>query len=84
VIHIRRDKLEIIRNILTICKRDDANKTKIVYQANLNFKTAGIYLEWLINHELIIREDGIYKITSKGHELLANLEDVSLFLDEMK
>lgn len=80
--NIRRDKLEIIRSILLICKKKDANKTKIVYQANLNFKTAGVYIDWLINHELIKKEDGIYQITSKGNELLSNLQDVSLFFNE--
>jgi predicted transcriptional regulator len=80
---IRRDKLEIIRNILQICKKGDATKTKIVYQANLNFKTAGIYLDWLINHELIIKEENTYRATVKGIELLSNLQDVSLFLSEI-
>jgi len=81
VINIRRDKLEIIRSILLICKKKDANKTKIVYQANLNFKTAGVYIDWLLNHELIKKEENTYQITSKGDELLSNLEDVTLFFD---
>ncbi|HWQ20196.1 MAG TPA: winged helix-turn-helix domain-containing protein, partial [Methanotrichaceae archaeon] len=34
---MRRDKLQIILDILEICV-NGANKTKIVYQANLNFK----------------------------------------------
>ena len=80
---IRRDKLEIIRSILLICKNKDANKTKIVYQANLNFKTAGVYIDWLINHELIKKEDSIYQITPKGNGLLSNLQDVSLFFNEI-
>jgi predicted transcriptional regulator len=84
VINIRRDKLEIIRSILLICKKKDANKTRIVYQANLNFKTAGIYLDWLLNHELIKKEDSTYQIAPKGNELLSNLQDVSLFFDETK
>jgi predicted transcriptional regulator len=81
-INIRRDKLEIIRSILLICKKKDANKTKIVYQANLNFKTAGVYIDWLINHELIKKEDSTYQITPKGNGLLSNLQDVSLFFNE--
>jgi predicted transcriptional regulator len=80
-INIRRDKLEIIRNILLICKKGDATKTRIVYQANLNFKTAGIYLDWLINHDLVNKEDNFFKVTSKGVELLSNLQDVTLFLN---
>ncbi len=80
--NIRRDKLEIIRNVLLICQKKDANKTKIVYQANLNFKTAGIYIEWLINQGLIKKNDGTYQITPKGSELLSNLQDVSLFFSD--
>jgi predicted transcriptional regulator len=80
-IDIRRDKLEIIRNILLICKKGDATKTKIVYQANLNFKTAGIYLDWLIKHDLVNREENSFKVTPKGVELLSNLQDVTLFLN---
>jgi predicted transcriptional regulator len=83
-IKIRRDKLEIIRSILLICKKKDANKTKIVYQANLNFKTAGVYIDWLIGHEMISKEDSTYQITPKGNELLSNLQDVSLFFNEIK
>jgi predicted transcriptional regulator len=79
---IRRDKLEIIRSILLICKKGDATKTKIVYQANLNFKTAGIYLDWLISHELIRKEESSFQITPKGMDLLSNLQDVSLFFNE--
>jgi predicted transcriptional regulator len=73
--------LEIIRNILLICKKGDATKTRIVYQANLNFKTAGIYLDWLIKHDLVNKEENFFKVTSKGVELLSNLQDVTLFLN---
>jgi predicted transcriptional regulator len=66
---------------LIICKNKDANKTKIVYQANLNFKTAGIYLDWLIKHDLVNKEENSFKVTSKGVELLSNLQDVTLFLN---
>ena len=44
---MKRDKLEIARNILLICK-DGAKKTEIVYKANLNFKNAEVYLKWLV------------------------------------
>ncbi|MGD0953243.1 MAG: winged helix-turn-helix domain-containing protein [Methanotrichaceae archaeon] len=36
---MKRDKLEIARNILLICK-NGAKKTEIVYKVNLNFKNA--------------------------------------------
>lgn len=49
---MRRDKLKIILDILDICN-DGANKTKIVYQANLNFKMANIYLDIMTNEGLL-------------------------------
>jgi predicted transcriptional regulator len=63
-----------------LCKKG-AKKTKIVYEANLNFKTAGAYLDWLINQKMIIKEDGSFKTTLRGAELLSDLQSVSTFLD---
>jgi predicted transcriptional regulator len=82
VLEKRRDKLEIMRSILSICKKDDATKTRIVYRANLNFKTAGIYLDWLMNKGLVAKDENHFKLTTKGSELLLNLQDISpLFSD---
>lgn len=78
----RRDKLEIIRCILCLCKKDESTKTKIVYGSNLNFKTAGIYLNWLINKELVAQEENYFKLTSKGTELLSSLQEMSPFFNE--
>jgi predicted transcriptional regulator len=83
VLEKRRDKLEIIRSILSICKTDDATKTRIVYNANLNFKTAGIYLNWLINKELVSKDENHFKLTTKGTELLSNLQDISPLFNEV-
>lgn len=78
----RRDKLEIIKYILSICRNGDATKTRIVYRANLNFKTAGIYLNWLINRELVSKNETHFKLTTKGTELLSNLQEITpLFND---
>ena len=77
---MKRDRLGIIRSILLIC-RTGAKKTEIVYKANLNFKNAGVYLQWLIDQELITKEDNIYKTTSKGAKLLSDLQSVSDLMD---
>jgi predicted transcriptional regulator len=74
---MKRDKLEIIRSILLICKNGGAKKTKIVYEANLNFKSADVYLRFLMDHEMIIKEGTTYKTTPKVVELLSNLKEVS-------
>jgi predicted transcriptional regulator len=77
---MKRDKLDIIESILLIC-RDGAKKTEIVYKANLNFKNAEVYLNWLIDREMIMKEGKIFEITSKGSELLSNLQRTSIFMD---
>jgi predicted transcriptional regulator len=83
VLEKRRDKLEIIRSILSICKTNDATKTRIVYKANLNFKAAGIYLNWLMNKELVSKNENHFKLTAKGTELLSNLQDISPLFNEI-
>jgi predicted transcriptional regulator len=77
---MKRDKLEIASSILLICK-EGAKKTEIVYKANLNFKNAEGYLKWLIDREMILKEGRFFKITSKGSELLSNLQNTSKFMD---
>ena len=77
---MKRDKLEIARNILIICK-DGAKKTEIVYKANLNFKNAESYLKWLNDREMITKEGRFFNITSKGSDLLSNLQSTSALMD---
>jgi predicted transcriptional regulator len=77
---MKRDKLEIIQSILLICK-NGAKKTEIVYKANLNFKNAEVYLKWLINREMIVKDGKFFKITPEGSELLSNLQSASKFMD---
>ncbi|MGD0954546.1 MAG: winged helix-turn-helix domain-containing protein [Methanotrichaceae archaeon] len=77
---MKRDKLEIARNILLICK-DGAKKTEIVYKVNLNFKNAEGYLKWLIDREMILKEGKFFKITSRGSELLSNLQNTSQLME---
>ncbi len=69
----RRNKLEILGNILDICKERGSSKTRIVYQANLNFRTVKPYLDLLIQKDLIKVKPGkkiLYETTERGRELL--------------
>jgi predicted transcriptional regulator len=77
----RRNKLEIITCILTICRSKGSSKTKVVYQANLNFKNATLYLDWLIKRGYLEKDDKLYKTTPSGLELLANLTDIALMIN---
>ena len=74
---MKRGRIEIARNVLLICKKDAVTKNRIIRRANLNSKTAGSHLNWLMGHELIIKEENIFRITPKGIELLSNLQNLS-------
>ena len=77
---MKRDRLEIIRSILIICK-NGSKKTEIVYKSNLNFKNGEAYLQWLIDRDLITKEEKFFKTTPKGVKLLSDLQSASAFLD---
>ncbi len=74
----RRSRHEIIMAILEVVV-DGANITKIVYKANINFKMAKNYLNYLIEKELIevlsVNGRDVYKITEKGKSMLMRFRD---------
>lgn len=81
---MRRGKIEIMSTILNVCI-DGANKTKIVYQANLNFRTVNLYLELLTRNGLIEIEIGsptLYRTCSKGIEFMKNIDSAQQLLGE--
>jgi predicted transcriptional regulator len=59
-----------------------SSKTRIVYQANLNFKNAGVYLDWLIKRGYLVKEDKVYRTTPSGLALLANLTDITSMISQ--
>ena len=66
-----RDRVEIVANILEIC-RNDTRKTKIMYQANLSFELLAKYLR-LLQQANLIKVDhygSVYSATDKGLEFL--------------
>jgi len=73
----RRSNDVIVSQILKICIHG-ASKTRIVYQANMNFMTVGPYLDNLIKSGCIesIHEGSriIYKTTPKGMDLKERFE----------
>jgi predicted transcriptional regulator len=82
---MKRSRSQIVAEILETCT-NGANKTRIVYQANLNFKTVNPYLQNLMDNHLIDLDQGEYQITSQGMKLLERLNRVNdiLFMDSMK
>ena len=76
---MKRSRDMIISKILDICT-GGAHKTRIVYQANLNFRTVNPYLELLKNDGMINPKiDGkivIYETTARGFALLDNFKQI--------
>lgn len=73
---MKRGRYEIIEDILNICKDGGANKTRIVYRANLNFKNAGIYIDFLILRGMIVKDGNKFKTSMKGLELVSAMKDI--------
>ena len=82
---MKRSKHVILSEILDICK-DGACKTKIVYQANLNFRTVGPYIDLLIKNCLIEVKQGenlLYETTDKGNILLDEFKHINSQISEL-
>jgi predicted transcriptional regulator len=79
IILMKRSRDVIISEILDICT-DGAHKTKIVYQANLNFRTVNPYLELLTKNGMINaqkeRNPVVYETTTRGLALLENYKQI--------
>jgi predicted transcriptional regulator len=77
---MKRSRDMIISQILDVCTKGGASKTRIVYQANLNFRTVNPYIELLKNNDMIYTrtENGlkVYEITTKGLALLDNYKHI--------
>ncbi|MCX8206800.1 MAG: winged helix-turn-helix domain-containing protein [Methanothrix sp.] len=80
----RRSKVQIMSDILEICI-DGANKTKIVYNANLNFKMLNSYLDALTKKGLLhVRKDqgNEYVTTEEGIRMLETCRSIYLELGQ--
>ncbi len=79
LVHKRRGRVEIMMDILDKAS-SGANKTKIVYGANLNFNMTKRYLPLLIERGLIVQVNGdngaLYKITERGREILRDYKRI--------
>lgn len=82
---MRRSRPMIILQILSVCD-SGANKTRIVYHANLNFKIVNHYIDLLTTKGLITAKQGIprcYETTEKGKDLLKSLRMIDRELNEV-
>ena len=82
---MKRSRPEIISQILDTCM-SGASKTRIVYQANLNFKSVNSYLDLLIKNGLIMVNEKpvtLYETTLKGKSLRENMQKIHDELSEL-
>ena len=76
----RRDQLDIIAEILSICLAGE-RATHVVYKSNINFKRFKAYAQYLIGKGLLEVLEGpnslkIYRTTDKGKLFLELLEEM--------
>lgn len=76
---MKRQKNEIWHCILRIAL-DPSIKTKIVYGANLNFKTIEPHLEALLGKEFLSYDGKFYRTTEKGKEYIKVFEEMKSVL----
>lgn len=82
---MKRSKHTIVSEILGICMKG-ASKTRIVYQANLNFRTVNPYINLLIKNNLIKIRPGpliLYETTERGATLLDDFKHIHSELIEL-
>ena len=70
-----RGSLEIVRDMLSVVTKK-SKKTRILYDAHLNYRLLEKYLNILIKNELLEPVDNsCYLITSKGKNFLQNYDE---------
>ncbi len=80
---MRRDKFEIINDILSIAETP-VGKTAILYGANLNSRRVNNYLELLVEKDFIKKNDGPpfkYVVTDKGRDFLKHYRELKKEFD---
>ncbi len=70
-----RDALDIVADILQVAN-PFANKTKIMFKANLSFNLLQKYLKKVVDAQLLSFEDGKYNVTSNGRDFLEQYNDI--------
>jgi predicted transcriptional regulator len=82
---MKRNRCQIISQILEICI-GGSNITKIIYQANINFKNANMYIDLLIKYGMLnVNQEPTkkYETTEKGIKFLHSLKKLRDELPEL-
>lgn len=72
----KRNTYELIHDILVVVDRHngDAKKTYVMYEASLSYELTDRYINALEKLGLVEKVDGMYRITEKGKQVLAELK----------
>ena len=73
----RRCKFDIIVAILDVVS-SGATKTKIVYDANLNFNLATKYLDLLQKKKFVRINSNVYEVTKEGKTFLKKAKELQI------
>lgn len=71
----RRDRCELVVDLLRAA-RNGARKTQIFRAANTNHSRGSEYLEACVEAGLLREEDGLYRLTRSGRDVLDRWVDV--------
>ncbi len=81
----RRDRLYIFADILAVAKKGAA-KTRIMYRANLSFKGANEYINFMLKTQLLrktlVDNRTIYQTTEKGQEFFTSYNQLLQLIHE--
>ena len=66
----KRDRFEIVTDILGLVASDKKLKTQIMYQCNLSFSQTKLYINALMKAGFMAIDDSVYHITPQGKVIL--------------
>ena len=78
----RRDRIDIIFEILHVINTGEMKKTRIMYAANLDWRNFKRHMGYLVENKLISENgDSTYILTKRGKSLLEKLTELKRFFD---
>ena len=77
----KRGRFEIIYDILQVARKN-AQKTHILYGANLSFYMLEKYLNLLVAQELMEENKGVFSVTEKGKEFMEEFQRLSNYFGD--
>jgi predicted transcriptional regulator len=70
----KRERVEILYDILVKCAERPTSKTRLVYKTNINFQMANLYIRDLYSAGLVENDNNRYYCTQLGMEWLRTME----------